>query len=190
MNARAWLSWSALALHATWCCALSQELAALGLARFAPDLGLALFTALAAALSTRELPLLALVFALARVATTIDPPFATLAGALAALLVLRALRSVFDLTRRAPLALCAAAVVLGCELWLTLVVDLRRQARFARAALDEAPAHALFDALTEAAPAAGVTALLVFGLAPWLRRLPGLPAPEEARTWPRVVRRR
>ncbi len=184
------LAWAAVALWSVWCCALSEELAASALARYAPDLGLALLVTLAAHLRTRDLWLLALVFAQARAATSIDPPFATLASALGAVAFLRVVRGAFELSRRAPLALASALVVWSRELWLARIASSRVGEHLSRAALDSVALSTAWEALSRTTPSALSTALVVFIAAPLLRRLPGVPALEGARSWPLVASHR
>ncbi len=184
------LAWAALALWSVWGCALSQELAAGALGRFAPDLGLALLVSCAARLRTRDLGLLALVFAQARVATSIDPPLATLASTLGAVAFLRVVRGAFELARPTPLALASALVVWTSEVWLAQVAGLRVREQLSRAALDSVALPSLWEVLSHTAPGALSTALVVFVAAPLLRRLPGVPVLEGARSWPLVASHR
>lgn len=190
MNAATVLAWGALALWSVWGCALSQELGASSLGRFTPDLGLALLTSLAACLRTRDLGLLALVFAQARVATSIDPPFATLAAALGAVAFVRILRVVLDLSRPAPLALASALILWSSELWLSQIAGVRVREHLSRAALDSVELASIWEVLARTAPSAFTTAVVVFAAAPLLRRLPGASVLEGARSWPLVASRR
>lgn len=184
MNWRAILPWSLLALWATWSFALSFELAAAGLGRWTPDLGCALLAVLAASLRTKQLPLLALIFALARSAASIDPVLANLAACLAFVGGARVLRWVFDLARPTPLALSTALAALALEAWFAWIGELRVDEQFTRAALTSSAHAGWWAQVAQAAPSALVTALAVFALAPLLRRLPGLPALEGRSSWP------
>lgn len=184
MNWRAIVPWSLLALWATWSFALSFELAAAGLGRWTPDLGCALLAALAASVRTKQLPALALVFALARSAASIDPALANLAACLAFVAAARVLRWVFDLARPTPLALATALGAFALEAWFAWIGELRVHEHFTHAALESSARAGWWEQVARAAPGALVTALAVFVLAPLMRRLPGLSALEGKRTWP------
>lgn len=184
MNWRSILPWSLLAIWATWGYALSFELAAAGLGSWAPDLGCALLAALAVSVRTRKLPLLALVFALARSAVSIDSPLANLAACLAFVGGARALRGVFDILRPTPLALSTAFGALTLEAWFAWIGGLRVDEHFTRVGLEGSARASWLAQVGHAAPGALITALAVFAFAPLLRRLPGLPALEGAKPWP------
>jgi hypothetical protein len=165
---RGFACWAALA---AWCLALALAQSALAaparLGAWAPELVLVVLVALSAEARARDVLPLALCAALARIACSVEPAAAVLAGMLALAGALHLLRGVVEL--RDPLARAALALVaaLALELWLALV----QRARGAEGAL-----------AALAWPAALATAACALACAPLVVRLPGL-APLRRHAW-------
>jgi hypothetical protein len=180
------LPWLLYGLWTVWLAA-AQGLAleSPGLARWVPDLGLVLLLGLAAELGRRDLPLLALVFALARASVSVASPAAIAAGALGLVLIVRGLRTVVELRDAGSRCLLAACSSLALERWHALV-DARR-------ALDQAGVGhellaAAWDAHIGAWPAGAwtralATVVFAFLFGPALRHLPGLTPMRRRSTW-------
>ena len=122
MNRSAYFNWLLLCVWAAWLCAFSgymMQFAWPGI--WAPDLGVALFVALAARLPVHEIAKLAVCMGLARVAVTVDAP----AGVLAAALVLGgALRIARSAVQVESPVIAAALAFLACasqSTWLEFV---------------------------------------------------------------------
>lgn len=176
-------AWVWVTLWATWSFATRGFLGdtfAPGLS--VPDFGLALLVMLVARVAREDLPLLALVFGVARVAVSIDPPVASLAVTFGAVALARTLRGVVDAQRILPRALLTFATVFGAELWLSLA-HFARLRDDALAALGGGPELSAVSVLRDASQAAAATALfvLVFGRA--LVYLPGLTPLWRERPW-------
>jgi hypothetical protein len=176
--------WVLLGIWATWLFALSAELGLAFPGRWAPNLGWALLASLAAHARTRVLPLVAVVFALARSATSIDSPLANLAACLAFVGAFRMLRLVLDIAQPAPLAVLTFGATLACEGWYALVRQTQVERALTRAALDAVSHEPLWGSLLAAGAGALSTAALVWMAAPALRRLPGLSELERKKAWP------
>lgn len=180
------LPWLLFGLWAVWLSAAQGiALETPGLARWVPDLGLILLLGLAAELQRRDLPLLALVFALARASVSVASPAAILAAALGLVLVVRGLRTVVELRDWSSRCLLAACSVLALERWFALV-DARR-ALAAPGIAHEALAAA-WDTQVGAWPSgvwtralATVVFAFLFGQA--LLHLPGLSPMRRRSTW-------
>ena len=168
MIGRPLVTWILLAVWATWLSALQGIWASS--TPWAPDLAVALLVVLASRSGTGELSAVGLAVALGRIAVSIDPPAAVLAGLLGVAFGVRALRGVLEVggpLSRAALAAAAAALFAS---WLGLVHDLRTagQAGFV-----------VPELLGLAARAAGwrpaiSTAVVALALGPVLAHLPGL----------------
>lgn len=184
MSFRGAFVWVLLALWATWLFALSAELALALPGRWAPDLGWALLASLAAHARTRVLPLVAVVFALARSATSIDAPLASLAACLAFVGAFRMLRVVLDIAQPVPLAVLTLGATLACEAWYALVRQTQVEAALTRAALNASAGQPVWESVLAAGTGALSTAVVVWLAAPALRHLPGLSDLERKRTWP------
>jgi hypothetical protein len=146
---------------------------------------LVLLLGLAAGLGRRDLPLLALVFALARASVSVASPAAIAAGALGLVLIVRGLRTVVELRDAGSRCLLAACSSLALERWHALV-----DARRALAAPGIAPEflQAAWDAQVGDWPAGAWTRALstvVFTLlfGPALLHLPGLSPMRRRSTW-------
>lgn len=188
MNLVRSLSWCVVALWATWSFALD------GLLRtwfdgFAvlPTFGWVLLATLASSLDTRDLPALALVFALGRCATSIEGPAETLAACLAVVGALRVLRLAIDMARPAPLAVFVLIASFATESWFALVHQSRVQDGLMRAALEVPASVSWLTSAFSDWPSFVANAIAALCLAPLLRRLPGLPARSRSSTWPAVA---
>lgn len=180
MTGRPLVTWVLLAVWATWLSALQGIWASTS--PWAPDLGVALLVVLAARAGRSELPAVGLAVALGRIAVSIDPPAAVLAGLLGVTLAVGGLRGVLEVggaLTRAVLAGCAAALF---AVWLELVHDLRAagEAGLVAEGLAALPAPAV------GWPSALTTAMATLALAPVLAHLPGL-SPLSRRTQWQVV---
>lgn len=176
-------AWVWVTLWATWSFAARGFFGdAFAVGPWMPDFGLALLVVLCARVPRDDLAWLALVFGLARVAVSIDPPVASLAVAFGAVALARTLRGVVDAQRLLPRALVTFVVVFAAEVWLSLAhfVRLRDDAL---AALGGGPERPVASVLVEACGAAAATAafVLVFGGA--LAHLPGLTPLWRERPW-------
>jgi hypothetical protein len=118
------LAWFLIAVWSLWASALEARLAAT-FGPFTPALGLMLALGLGARLGTAKFLGLALVGALGRAALSTEPFVAILAAFLGALLVLRALRSVLDVSSLWVLAVATAVAVFGAQGWSELVRESR-----------------------------------------------------------------
>lgn len=116
------LGWLLLALWATWLTALSghwTQFAWLG--RFTPELHTALFVALAARVPPGDIAKLAVCIGLGRVAVSIDPPAAVLAGALFSGALLRVARGTVQIESPVIAAGMAFLLCVAGSWWLELV---------------------------------------------------------------------
>lgn len=180
------LPWLLFGLWTVWLSAgqgLALELQ--GAAPWVPDLGLVLLVGLGAELDRRDLPTLALVFALARASVSVVTPTAWLAAALGLVLVVRGLRTVIELRDVASRSLLVGAGVLLCERWFALV-DARRALGAPGANFDALAAA--WNAQLGAWPAGAFTRALAtmafaFLFGPALLRLPGLTPLRRRSTW-------
>ena len=155
MNRSAYFAWLFLTVWAAWLCALSGYLTQFGwMGRWAPDLGTALFVALAGRAQVSDIAKFAVCLGIARASVSIDTPAAVLAAALGTGALLRIVRSGFQIDNPvlgAGLAFLIAALQAG---WLELV-HLRTHAVLAadwsdvhvawRAGISTAIATALFS---------------------------------------------
>jgi hypothetical protein len=119
-------TWVLLALWSTWLHALQgtwwRESA------WAPDLGVALFVVLAGRVPRDSLLATGVALALGRIAVTVEPPAAVLAGLLALQGLLAALRSVVVIRGAAARALLAGLSAALLAEWLALVHAARASA--------------------------------------------------------------
>jgi len=181
------LAWCLLAVWSAWIFALQGSLAAAGGA-WVPDLGLVLLLALAPRLSTASLPLAGLAVALGRIAVSIEPPLAVLAGYLAVVAFARGLRSVVEIRSALPRTLLAAACAFVLARWFAFVHEARESEALALSsglAPESWPELAAWS--WSVALASGVAALL---LGPALVRLPGLSPLHRRSAWPAAASRR
>jgi len=171
MNARL-VGWLMLAVWAGWIAAAQGLLAAQPVfARLVPDALLCLFLACAARFESADLPKVALLCGMARVAYSIEPPAAILAGFLAAAFGVRAVASVADLDGASVRTVLAGIVGYGLSAWLFVVHEAR-----------EGATGELGPELLAQLPGALATAALAFLAGPALARLPGL-TPLRRRRW-------
>jgi hypothetical protein len=168
------IAWLMLAVWASWLSAAQGLIVAKSFfGSWTPDLGLLLLIACAGRLHRRDVPLATLVVALGRVAHTVEPPAAVLAGFLGASLLCQSVRRLAEIGR--PLMRCglAGGGALLLPLWFA-AVDALRAGRPAAGALLESLPGALAGALSTA-----VVGLLFMGS---LVHLPGL-TPLRERKW-------
>ena len=165
------LGWTLFAIWATWCFALQGSLGRGG--AWMPDLGLVLALSLLAHLEADDVPLAAVLAALARASVGVEPPVPLLAGFLLVFALALALRSVVELSNPLWRAFCAGALVFAFQAWLALVHEVRLGA----AGIDGA-GFAPFAPL----PAAATSAALALLAGPLLAHLPGL-TPLRRRRW-------
>jgi len=159
------LSWLMLAVWASWLCAVhSLCVSRFGLVKWMPDLGLVFLVSCAARFEARQASAVALIVGLARVAYTIEPPSAVLAGFLMVGMGLRMAASVVEVSGTVLRGLYAALAVCLFSAWMTLVA-------VARGAL---PVEELSERLLGALPAAASSGLATLLLAPLFAVLPGL----------------
>ena len=173
MSSRPLLSWILLAVWSAWLHGL-QGLWASG-SPWAADLGVVLLVVLAGRMQTADLPGMALAVALGRLAVSVDPPAAVLAGCFGWVVVARGARTVVEIHGLLPRAFLAGAGALVLAAWLGLVHELRLGGT-------GAPASVLATA-SAAWPAALSTALLALVLGPALALLPGLSPLQKKRKW-------
>jgi hypothetical protein len=180
------LPWVLFALWELWLSAAQGvALEVSGLSAWVPDLGLILLLSLSAELERKDLPWLALWFALARASQSVASPASILAASLGLVLVVRGLRTVVELRDLPSRCLLVAASALALERWHALV-----DARRALAAPGIAPEflQAAWDAQVGDWPAGAWTRALstvVFTLlfGPALLHLPGLSPMRRRSTW-------
>ena len=184
------LAWLFLALWAAWVSAL-QGLAAGpgGLGRWVPDLALVLALSLAARLPAEDMLKVAFAVALGRIAVSIQPPVALLAGYLGILLFARGLRSVLELSGPLQRTLLGALAALLFTGWLAYVHAQRAGGVAAHALAPGAAADSLrpLAVALGAWPAALSTGLCALLLGPALARLPGLTPLRRRRPWSRAA---
>lgn len=168
------LAWLMLAVWASWISA-AQALcvAKTAIGPWTPDLGLLLLVACAGRLHARDVPFATLIVALGRLAYTVEPPAAVLAGFLAVSLACQLVRRMAELGNPAMRVALSGVGAFGLALWLGCVHALRTGGD---------PAGALTAALAPAL-ATGLTSALVglFFLGS-LVYLPGL-TPLRERRW-------
>jgi hypothetical protein len=141
---------------------------------WAPDLGVALFVALAGRVPRDALPAMGLAVALGRIAVSIEPPAAVLAGLLALLGLLAALRSVVVIRGGLSSALLAGLAGALLAEWLALVHTARAVGGFSWYSPELDPPSARIGLATAAA------ALILGPLFGWL---PGMAPLVRKRPW-------
>ncbi len=168
------LAWLMLAAWASWLTAAQGLIVArTPLGPWTPDLGILLAVACAGALHRRDMPLATLLVALGRIAHSVEPPVAVLAGFLAAALTVQSARRVTEVGGVFLRASLGGGLALGFALWLALVHALR---------VGGDATGALATALPQALATALVTALFALVFSPSLVHLPGL-TPLRERKW-------
>ncbi len=162
-----WVAWLMLAVWASWLSAAQAVcVSRTALGAWTPDLGLLLVVGLAGAFQRSDVIVGALIVALARVAHSIEPPAALLAGLLSVALAVQAVRRFADLEQPlVRIGVCAgAALIFG--LWLNLV-------HAVRTGMDTG-LGGLLAALSQVLPGALSTTFCGLLFATSLSRLPGL----------------
>lgn len=163
-------AWVLLLIWLTWSTACSGWLAGPAqLARWAPDVSIALFASVAGYLVARDVPRAALLAALARAALSAEAPLALLTGFLALAALANLVRHFVDLRDPFARAGFAALAAPGSAAWLEAVRAARAGDEFG---LDGAELGAL----------AFASALLTLVAGDLLARLPGL-SPLRRRPW-------
>lgn len=184
------LPWLLLAIWTTWIAALQGLLRDLPLlAPWVPDGALVLLLVLASRLETGDLPRLALVVALGRIAVSVEPPATVLAGTLAAVLVVRGLRSIVEVDDALMRTALALLGVLLLARWQGFVLATRTSAgaSFHAAGLSASWAEAVEPFGPHAWSRAAATALLALLAGPAFAHLPGLTPLRKRRTWHRAA---
>jgi hypothetical protein len=171
------LPWILLAVWSAWLHAVQGLWAASS--PWAPDLGAVLLIALAARVQARDLPLVGLAIAVGRLAVSVDPPAAVLAGVLGVTALVRGLRSAVEVGGPLPRTLLAGAATLLIAAWLSFVHDFHaaREAAFA------APGVSGLSSVSLSWRAALTAAGVSLALGPALARLPGLTPLRRRRGW-------
>jgi hypothetical protein len=167
------LGWTLFTVWATWMFALQSTLGSgSDASRWIPDFGLVLALSLLARLDAPDVPLCALLTALARSACSVEPNVALCAGVMGIFALALAARSVVELTGPVWRTVAAGVLVFAFDLWLMLVHR------------ERSSAHSISIDLALGAlwPAAIASALLALFVGPLLARLPGL-TPLRRRPW-------
>lgn len=167
------VAWVMVAVWGAWLSAAQGVLAArtvLGV--WTPDLGLVLLVACVGRFPRREAVPVVLLVSLARIAFTIEPPTAILAGFLGASLAVQGVRLVVEVDTPLVRGIVGFALALGFGLWLALVHGLRA---------DGVPTSPL-AALGRALPGALSTGIVTLATSGVLPRLPGL-SPLQRERW-------
>jgi hypothetical protein len=173
MKSQTVFAWCFFVVWSTWMFALQSWLGALGsAARWVPDLGLVMALSLVARLDPADVPLCALLTALARSAFGVEPHVVVCAGVLGVFALALAARSVVELTGPVWRALVCGGLVFAFDAWLMLVHRARPPAGFGTFGVSIASAWSV--ALT--------SALLAWIVGPVLAHLPGL-TPLRRRRW-------
>lgn len=163
------VAWILLAVWASWLSAAQGVVVAKSwLGAWTPDLGLLLVLACAARFEPKDVPVAAVLVAVARCAHTVEPPAAVLAGMGAVTLVVLSVRRVAEVGRPLVRTAIAGGAALGLALWLALVHALRSG--------EPSPQAALAAALPAALATACSSALFGYLFTPSLALLPGLSA--------------
>lgn len=173
MRAARILAWTFFTVWATWMFALQSTLGSGNTAsHWIPDFGLVLALSLLARLDAADVPLCALLTALARSASSLEPNVALCAGFMAVFLLALAVRSVVELTGPLWRTLAAGVFVFAFDAWLMLVHH------------EHLKAHAIDVGLTLSRlwPVAAASALLALFAGPVFAHLPGL-SPLRRRAW-------
>jgi hypothetical protein len=167
------LAWTLFTVWATWMFALQASWGAGNHAsHWIPDFGLVLALSLLARLEARDVPVCALLTALARSASSLEPNVALCAGLLVVSSLALAARSVVELTGPLWRTLAAGVLVFAFDAWLMLVHR------------EQLKVHSIEIGLSFASlwPAAAASALLALFAGPLLAHLPGL-SPLRRRPW-------
>lgn len=173
MNRTPYFAWIFLAVWATWLCAFTGYLTQFaGMPRWAPQLELALFVAVAARIPVQDIGRLALVVGLARVAVSIDSSAAVLAAALSFGILMRVARSAFQLESPVIAGGLAGLLCVLQAAWLQ-IVHLHTQGALAAGSLS----------VSLSWRAALSTALVTALLGGVLAHLPGMGQLIRRKTW-------
>ena len=163
MNRPSLVAWIMIALWSTWLHALQGLWSAAS--PWAPDLGMALLVALAGRVRRDLLLNAALSIALGRIAVSIDPPAAVLAGYLVSMALLGGLRTVVVIREGLARGVLAGAASALLSEWLVLVHEARAGGALTWFAPEIDPPSVRL---------ASATALSTLILGPLLARLPGM----------------
>jgi hypothetical protein len=158
---------------ATWLFGLQATLGAGNTAwHWIPDFGFVLALSVLARLDAADVPLCALLTALARSASSLEPNVALCAGVMGVFLLALAIRSVVELTGPLWRTLAAGVFVFAFDAWLMLVHHEQLRVHGIEVGL----------ALSRAWTVAAASALLALIAGPLLAHLPGL-SPLRRRAW-------
>lgn len=177
MKGSALLAWFLLAAWAVWLFAAQGRWAAATASAWVPEIGLSLLLGLGPSLRRGDLVAAAFAIAAARIAVSIEPPAAVLAGYLAAGVVAQSVQSVIPLDRPAVRIGLGFALALSLDAWFALVAGARGQGALVLEA----------DLVLAPWRRALVTALLAGFVGPLFARLPGLTPLRKRRTWSDAV---
>lgn len=168
------LAWLMLAVWASWLSAAQAVAVAKSpLGPWMPDLGLLLIVACAGRFHPRDVPLATLVVALARVAHSVEPPGAVLAGCFGLSLAVQSVRRVVEVDRPLVRIALAGGGVLLFSLWLVTVHAVR---------IGHGVEHSLADALPLVLPGVVATSFAGLLFVQSFALLPGL-TPLRTRRW-------
>ncbi len=166
------LAWGLFVAWLVWLSAAQAWLAQSGANAWVPDVALVLAVLVLARCDAEDLVPLAFLTALARAATSGEPPVVLLAGVTGVLLLALSVRGTFELSGPLGRTLAVAAAAAAFHAWLAVA----HAARTPHGAIE--PAAVLGAAL----PVALSSAVLALFAGPLLARLPGL-TPLRSRTW-------
>lgn len=170
------LPWFMLVVWASWLTAAQGVLAAPArLGSWCPDLGLLLLISCVGRFHAADVPKATAVVAIARIAYSVEPPAAILAGFIAVAFVVRGLRGIAELGQVAIRFSVAGLLTWGFSAWLVLV-------HAARNTLAESSAASPGTLAFESWRGALATALTALFVGPGLELLPGL-SPLRKRRW-------
>lgn len=168
------LAWLMLAVWTSWLSAAQALLVSESwLSAWTPDFGLLLLIACAGSLHIRDVPLATVVVVLGRLAHTVEPPPAVVAGFLSISVICQVIRRVTELGNPAMRFALGGLGSLSLVLWLALVHALRTGAELSGAIAASLPA-ALATGLS--------TGLLALAFQRVMVHLPGL-TPLRERRW-------
>ncbi len=171
MRRGVWISWLMLAVWASWLTALQGvAVSKTMLGAWVPDVGVLLIVACAGSFQARDVSRAALVVALARIAYSVKPPVAVLAGFLGVSIVARGVLSFAEIGRPLVRTALSGALALALSDWFVLVHAARYGAELGDTAAWKAALMALPGLLPGALASAGCALLL----GPAFALLPGL----------------
>jgi hypothetical protein len=162
------LPWILLAVWAAWLHALQGIWASAS--PWAPDLGVVMLVVLSARMRTSDLFAMGLAVGLGRLAVSVDPPVAVLAGCLGWTAACRGLRTVLVIRGALARSLLAGAGAVALGAWLALARHVRLES-------------SLWDVQGTAWSGALATAIAALVAGPALAFLPGLSPLTRRKKW-------